>query len=515
MAYNISSKGKIALAGLAGLFVVGAYGLWSAVPDNWKSAASSVVAPGGDTIAIESSEEAIDVCVVTWGGYAGGQYFNRGFKPSDASLYKQRYNLTVNFHVIDDFNASREAYKAGDCDLLWATIDAFTTEAATLQKAGFNPKFLFQADWSRGGDAIVAGPGIKSMSDLRGKRVAVAFGTPSHTFLLRMLEAAGMTTSDLTIIDTGNAIDAAKAFQTGNAEAAVVWSPDDTASVNAVPGSTVMISTREASHIIADGFIAEANYIESHREELRALIEGWMIGAGDINSNAAAKTEASNILATGLNIPAADALAAINNVRLTTLGDNRQFFGLESGATMTGERLFTASARLYQQNGYTSLVPEIPAWRSITDISLLSGVNLNTPNQAAEGRTSFAQADTSAASAQAIASRGLSVQFATGSATLSDEAKAVIMREFVQGTGDSFAGARVRIEGNTDNTGSRTTNVTLSQRRAEAVANFLVTLGFDRNRFVVVGNGPDKPVCNSQDAACMAQNRRTDFELIR
>ena len=35
-----------------------------------------------------------------------------------------------------------------------------------------------------------------------------------------------------------------------------------------------------------------------------------------------------------------------------------------------------------------------------------------------------------------------------------------------------------------------------------------------RNRFVVVGNGPDKPVASNNNSAGKAKNRRTDFELI-
>ncbi len=69
--------------------------------------------------------------------------------------------------------------------------------------------------------------------------------------------------------------------------------------------------------------------------------------------------------------------------------------------------------------------------------------------------------------------------------------------------------------GNTDNTGNHNKNVLLSQKRAQAVASFLInTYGFDRNRFVIVGNGPDNPVADNSTASGRAKNRRTDFELI-
>jgi outer membrane protein OmpA-like peptidoglycan-associated protein len=54
----------------------------------------------------------------------------------------------------------------------------------------------------------------------------------------------------------------------------------------------------------------------------------------------------------------------------------------------------------------------------------------------------------------------------------------------------------------------------LSRARAEAVAHFLIGKGFDRNKFDVVGNGPDKPVASNDTEEGRAKNRRTDFEII-
>jgi len=157
-----------------------------------------------------------DIGVVTWGGYAGGQYFNEGFEASEKSRFYKDYGFKVNFKVLDDFEASRAAWKAGDVDLLWATIDAFPTEVEGLKS--FEPQVVFQADWSRGGDAIVARRGISGVQDLKGKKVAVAPLTPSHTFLLWMLDAGGLTTKDVEIIEVSNAIDAATAFKSNSVD---------------------------------------------------------------------------------------------------------------------------------------------------------------------------------------------------------------------------------------------------------------------------------------------------------
>jgi len=143
------------------------------------------------------SQNIIKVGVVTWAGYAAGQYFNDGFEPTKNSRFYKEYGFALEFKVLDDFVASREAWKSNDVDLLWQTVDAFPTESGAL--TSFDPVVLFQADWSRGGDAIVVRRGISNVSDLRGKKVAVAELTPSHSFLLWMLEAAGMTQDDIEI----------------------------------------------------------------------------------------------------------------------------------------------------------------------------------------------------------------------------------------------------------------------------------------------------------------------------
>jgi len=135
-----------------------------------------------------NDDDVIKIGVVTWGGYAGGQYFNEGFEANTRSRFFKEYGIKVEFKVLDDFEASRNAFRADEVNLLWQTIDAFPTEVNGL--SDFDPVILWQADWSRGGDAIVARRGITKVSDLKGKKIAVAEMPPSHSFLIWLLEAA-------------------------------------------------------------------------------------------------------------------------------------------------------------------------------------------------------------------------------------------------------------------------------------------------------------------------------------
>jgi len=456
----------------------------------------------------------IKIGVVTWGGYAGGQYFNEGFDANKASRFFKDYGFMVEFKVLDDFLASRNAWKTNDVDLLWTTIDAFTTEVKGLEQ--FEPQVIFQADWSRGGDAVVVNRGINSVKDLKGKKIAIAEMTPSHTFLIWLLEAGNLTSDDVELVKVASAIDAADLFKKGQVDAAVVWSPDDADCIAKVPGSKVLQSTKSASHIIADVFIAKKDFVSQNKEDLKNLLRGWFKGAAEINASEDSKVKASKILAQGLNMPEDFCYDAINNVRLCTYGDNMSFFGLNSSYKgVTGEDIYNKMEGKYRKAGYID--GSIQNWRTISNPSLVSSLTqyATMAGQEPEGQKAFTQVTEEMKTTEAISTKQVSIKFPSGSSTIDENMKTIIDLQFLD-IAKSFANSRIRIEGNTDNTGSRQANVELSKKRAQAVANYLINeRNFDSNRFVIIGNGPDKPVATNDTNDGRSKNRRTDFELIQ
>lgn len=463
------------------------------------------------------AKDIIKVGVVTWGGYAGGQYFNEGFEPSKQSRFYKDYGFALEFKVLDDFVPSREAWKQNDVDLLWQTIDAFPTESGALSQ--HDPVVLFQADWSRGGDAVVVRRGISSVSDLRGKKVAVAELTPSHSFLLWLLDAAGMTQDDIELIPQESAIQSAAIFKSGRVDAAVVWSPDDILAVKAVPGSRVLESTRSASNIIADVFYAKRSFVEANRDRLQKLYEGWMRGAAEINSNPVARSKAAGILSRefterGTALSPDEAAEMIGNVRLVTHGDNKNFFGLNNNYKgVTGEKLYSRMSNVYSDLGQTG-DKAVPVWNSINYPGLVMSTTLTGQEHFPEKTKEFATVTKADETKQEISSKPVSISFRSGEFKLDENSKYIIDKEFLP-IANAFSNARVRIEGNTDTDGRRESNIALSKKRAQAVADYLIAeYNMPRNRFVVVGNGPDKPIASNDNATGKAKNRRTDFKLV-
>jgi outer membrane protein OmpA-like peptidoglycan-associated protein len=72
----------------------------------------------------------------------------------------------------------------------------------------------------------------------------------------------------------------------------------------------------------------------------------------------------------------------------------------------------------------------------------------------------------------------------------------------------------IRIEGHTDSVGEATTNLEISQKRADAVFNALVSLGVEAARVTTQGMGEDFPIASNETDEGRAQNRRVDVILL-
>ncbi|MFL5292250.1 MAG: OmpA family protein [Myxococcales bacterium] len=88
-----------------------------------------------------------------------------------------------------------------------------------------------------------------------------------------------------------------------------------------------------------------------------------------------------------------------------------------------------------------------------------------------------------------------------------------LLDQVVQALND-FPKMHISIEGHTDNVGTEVTNMRLSQRRAEAVRDYLVSKGITPDRLDAVGYGPTKPIASNKTARGKAQNRRTEFRIV-
>ena len=101
------------------------------------------------------------------------------------------------------------------------------------------------------------------------------------------------------------------------------------------------------------------------------------------------------------------------------------------------------------------------------------------------------------------------VHFDSDSAALTSEAKSIL--DNALGAINASSSSNVSIEGHTDSRASDSYNRDLSQRRSDAVVDYLVSKGVTSSRLNPVGMGEGSPVASNETREGRAQNRRVDI----
>ena len=104
------------------------------------------------------------------------------------------------------------------------------------------------------------------------------------------------------------------------------------------------------------------------------------------------------------------------------------------------------------------------------------------------------------------------INFATGKATLTPDSYPVL--DDVAQVLRSYPQLQIEIGGHTDSKGSASSNQKLSQKRAQAVHDYLVSKGLPDAQLSAKGYGESKPIAPNKTASDMAKNRRVEFKVL-
>ncbi len=104
------------------------------------------------------------------------------------------------------------------------------------------------------------------------------------------------------------------------------------------------------------------------------------------------------------------------------------------------------------------------------------------------------------------------VLFATGQAQLVEGGRSSL--EEVVDLLQTEPDKKIRVEGHTDSSGEADDNLQLSEQRAQAVRDALISLGVASERITASGMGEDFPIASNEDEAGRARNRRVDVILL-
>ena len=138
-------------------------------------------------------------------------------------------------------------------------------------------------DNSTGNDQIIARPGITTVADLKGKKVAAEQGTVDHYLLLLALQKAGLTEKDVEF--TPLLTDAAAAaFVAGKVDAVGAFAPFTTTALG-LAGSKAIATSEDFPGAIPDHLVFGSDFVREHPTEVQAMVQTWFDTTAWIKAN--------------------------------------------------------------------------------------------------------------------------------------------------------------------------------------------------------------------------------------
>jgi len=239
---------------------------------------------------------AVRVPYITWGGDVPTFVANGGLTTTKDSIFgKAGLNLKLvdgdNFHQqVKDYLSGKSPYLRGTFGMVSLASEVINKDPKT------KPIMFLQLTWSAG-DHIVAREGIKTLNNLKGKKVCLQAGGPHITLVDDSLKAAGLGWEDITVTWaknlTGEDSPGERFKKDATIDACCVISPDmiglcsgldqkGTGAEGTVKGAHVVNSTASMSRSIADVYVVRKDYYDAHKDEVHKFTVGYLKATEDL-----------------------------------------------------------------------------------------------------------------------------------------------------------------------------------------------------------------------------------------
>lgn len=212
--------------------------------------------------AVSQAAEPLKIGYSDWPGWVAWQV------AIDKGWFKEA-GVDVKFEWFD-YVASMDAFAAGKVDGVTVT----NGDALVTGSGGAKNVMILLTDYSNGNDMIVGKPGVKSLKDLKGKKVGLETGFVEHLLLLKGLEKAGMKESDVTLVNT-KTNETPQALASGDLSAIGAWQPNSGEAMKRLPGSKPIYTSADEPGLIYDVLTVSPSSLAAHKAEWQKVVKVW------------------------------------------------------------------------------------------------------------------------------------------------------------------------------------------------------------------------------------------------
>jgi NitT/TauT family transport system substrate-binding protein len=188
--------------------------------------------------------------------------------------------LDVELKYFESITDGNNAMASGALD---ANNQTLNDTLSILSGGGRPHKVVLINDSSTGADQIIAREGIASLSDLRGKTIAVEEGIVSHYLLRLALDEVNLTFDDVHLVFlTTDA--ATAAFVNGQVDAVANYAPFTTTAMER-QGARAIATTAEFPEALTDHLVVSDDMLSGRPKDVQALVDTWFDTMDWINGN--------------------------------------------------------------------------------------------------------------------------------------------------------------------------------------------------------------------------------------
>jgi len=189
---------------------------------------------------------------------------------ADKQGFFKKHNVNVSLKWFPNYTDSLNAFAANQVD---ANCQTWSDTMGPLAQ-GQAAKAVLINDNSAGNDAVVAGPDVHSMKDLKGKKVATELGTVEQFLLDKALAANGMTEKDITYVPI-KVQDCPAAMIAHKVDAVAVWEPNKSQLLAKLPGSHVIFDSRSLPGQIPDLLVFQSKVVSARPQDVQGIVDAW------------------------------------------------------------------------------------------------------------------------------------------------------------------------------------------------------------------------------------------------
>ena len=251
---------------------------------------------GSPQMGAVKATQTLEIPFLTWGGDEGFFYANGGLQTQKDSTYDKQ-GLKIKFVKGDDFSEQTRRYIKGETPFLRGTMSMI---GMASEACGENPETLpvviMQLTWSAG-DYMVARKDLKTLNDLKGKKIAVQQGGPHVGLVYDILETVQLTKNDVEVVfvdDLTGPKGPAELFRKDKSiDACCVITPDmigltggftskGTGAEGTVTGAHVLVSTQTMSRSIADVLCVRKDWYDKNKDKCEKIVAGYLKACVDL-----------------------------------------------------------------------------------------------------------------------------------------------------------------------------------------------------------------------------------------